>query len=513
VTVQDVEPPDPPDPPHPPTPGTGQIVVQVTEWDRPDRPIAGAEVWSQLTPTVKVKTDAHGYCLVNAVASGVCTRADGYQEIETCKVIAPLVVLMLHPIPPPLPPGRQGQVRAVGFQAVDDTGIFLEAITSFMWAVWGWQHDRDRMVKNTQAIRTAELDGGRILATVGVPKPDDSWKDRQVDCSQPNWASDVAYTVKTLRENALRTAVTIFGSVGFAPTPADRRSSVERVCDALLPFAASVTRIEIANEGWQNGFEGDAGAKELQQLVALARSKGPWLVAATAPRTDSCDSQKPYYFGSQASAITLHYDRKDGDNGWRYVRQPWREATSSCSGFPTKFYCSGEPMEWFGKGDTNLLRMMQHFIVTWQTNNGSLCLHTGAGIRGGGSADVAVGRAANFWEVPQWNAITSAIKVARANLAKDFSTWQRGDSEPTGWKIGDWSKVIRWYESRQGKVRIGTPHGITGSFTAEARVAQQVEIIHPVTWQVLSTQTVLKGQKITLNTTPTQAYVIRSREL
>jgi len=112
VTVMPVTPipPEPPDPtPQPPTPGPGQVVVHVTD-TKVGRPITGADTWSQLTPGTIVKTDANGYALITASASGVCTKKDGYhspgepEHLETCKVLAPIIELVLQPIPPPAPP-------------------------------------------------------------------------------------------------------------------------------------------------------------------------------------------------------------------------------------------------------------------------------------------------------------------------------------------------------------------------------------------------------------------------
>jgi hypothetical protein len=102
--------PEPPNPnPQPPTPGPGQVVAHVTD-TKTGAAIRDAATWSQLTPGTIVKTDANGYALITASASGVCTKKDGYHspglpnQQETCRVLAPLIELQLQPIPPPAPP-------------------------------------------------------------------------------------------------------------------------------------------------------------------------------------------------------------------------------------------------------------------------------------------------------------------------------------------------------------------------------------------------------------------------
>jgi len=108
VVVGETPTPEPPEP-QPPVPGPGEVLVHVSSTTTGE-PIAGAATWSQLTPGIVVPTDAQGYALITASASGVCTKKDGYHspglpnQIETCKILAPIIELALQPIPPPPPP-------------------------------------------------------------------------------------------------------------------------------------------------------------------------------------------------------------------------------------------------------------------------------------------------------------------------------------------------------------------------------------------------------------------------
>src|SRR4029077_3905291 len=101
--------PIPPEP-LPPIPGPGEVVVHLTDMHS-ENPIEGADAWWQPAPAILKPTDANGYAVLKAtMTSGVCVKKQGYfspglpQQDYTCKVIAPLVELVLERVPPPAPP-------------------------------------------------------------------------------------------------------------------------------------------------------------------------------------------------------------------------------------------------------------------------------------------------------------------------------------------------------------------------------------------------------------------------
>jgi hypothetical protein len=74
--------------------------------------------------------------------------------------------------------------------------------------------------------------------------------------------------------------------------------------------------------------------------------------------------------------------------------------------------------------DNDPLRLTMAAAYTWLCNGATYVLHTGAGIRGGGAADVARGRSANIWEVPHIDEILAGINAVRKLLPADLASWR-----------------------------------------------------------------------------------------
>ncbi len=472
-------------------------------------------------PLIANRTAIGGWEKFRSVPSGIgialetdnghfwCAEEGGGREVNATRTVIGAWETFNGPAPtiPPVPgAGRTGQVRGEVFATADTGGAWLALGTTFFWGLWGWLNDRDRCLLNVQSAIDANVDYLRVLGTVG---PDEGWADRAVDCSQPGWAEDARQFTDACFARGIRVQWSIFGSTSFAPTREARRFAVASLCTALAANPQAVFSIEIANEGWQNGFEGSAGATELRELANLARSLGPWVVATTAPNGDSCDIQAPYYKDSGCTFSTLHFARTSvGEGGdWRYVRQPWREGSRSCTG-QTRLYSNNEPKELAGKGDWNVLRVADSAVISWQCNVGAYVLHTGAGIRGGGSADMAVGRAANLWEVPGWSAVTGALAKARATLPTDLTNWSRGSSKPTMWDVSSWEAVGRVYSSTQGRKFLSTPHNISKPLTLTARQPLTYTVYDPLEWTVLSTASLAAGNKIVFSGTPAAVVIL-----
>ena len=85
-----------------------------------------------------------------------------------------------------------------------------------------------------------------------------------------------------------------------------------------------IMHFELANEAWQNGFEGDAGREQLRVLTKYMRDNSEHLVAASAPEGPDCATIQAIYAGDVADLATIHFDRDISkvDGPWRPVRQP-----------------------------------------------------------------------------------------------------------------------------------------------------------------------------------------------
>src|SRR3954464_5371224 len=86
-------------------------------------------------------------------------------------------------------PPRHGVVHGIQHAFADDGGMFLARGATMFWALWGYQHDRDRLGRNLTTLRGWNVDYIRVLGVVGAPgdQPGDSWRDRRIDPSAESY--------------------------------------------------------------------------------------------------------------------------------------------------------------------------------------------------------------------------------------------------------------------------------------------------------------------------------------
>ena len=402
---------------------------------------------------------------------------------------------------------RAGIVRADGRAFADDGGPFLALGTTLFWALWGFEHDRDRLTRNLEAISNAGFDYIRVLAIVGPG----GWSDRTVDPRAPGWKERVsAFTDWAYDTHRLRIQWTVFGGVAATPTQDDRAEIVDRFASGIAGRHHKVFAVEIANEGWQNGFAGRTGQTELGQLAARLRSSYPGLLATTAPRVPSCRQQSSYYRGVPASFMTLHFPR--GRDRWKAVRQPWTALATPCPDVP-RAASNNEPIGPYSsvEEERDPLRLAASAAATWASGLGAYVLHTGAGIRGGGIEDRRRGRPANVWEVQDWPAITSSLSCVRSVLPDDLPNWRRlaNEDHPFGAAGG--------VGANEPNPAVVSPDGDRSLVllldnaprtSLEARRSLTARVVHPVSCEPLGEETLQRGESLTLEASPPAAIAL-----
>jgi hypothetical protein len=405
---------------------------------------------------------------------------------------------------------RTGLVTLDGFTFSDDGGPYLALGTTMFWALWGWIMDRARMLENVDFVRARGVDYVRVLALVGP----EGWSDRTVT---PDDLVHVGECTKAIRAHGLRTKWTIFGGVDLTPDPASRRSAVEAFCEQLVDLQDAVQLVEVANEGWQNGFPGNAGAAELRSLAALVHERLPHVqVSLTAPQTADHTSTEALYARSVATVACLHLERNTAGTGgmWRPVRQAWEMAFAA----PSWARENGEPIgpQSSVAEDDDPLRLTMSGALTWLCGGCGYCLHTGAGIRGGGAEDLARGRVGNFWEVTNIEQTLAGLRASRALLPATLPNWDRHNTNRNfpdypfemefaangGWVFVDDGRLLRAFAATgdDGTVIVG-PIVATVDIPFVAKWGLRLRQYNPLTGALVKEQAVAAGQTYTLAAT------------
>ncbi len=361
------------------------------------------------------------------------------------------------PTPPPTTqPKRTGPVRLDRSAFVDDQGPWNALGTSLFWALWGEKHDPARLEQNLAWLAAREVDYIRILGMVGGP----SWADRTIDPHASDYWSTVDALMRRLNRHGMRAQVTVFAAADYVMTDHNKRRAFATAwADYATAHAASILYLETANEYWQNGF----GVEDLRELTRLMRERTSVLVAASSPTMSypevseteeqraAIDEWMAIYGSGAADLMTMHFDRdiSKSEGPWRPVRQPW-EMQFGAFNTGVHAYVNSEPIGPRSSvaDDDDPERLVMSAVVTWLAKGAGYTLHTGAGVRGGGQADLDRGRAANVWDVPNLDTTLRAIGRMRAllpvlpNGSPKNSHW--GDAP---FNLSDRDAVVRAYQT------------------------------------------------------------------
>ncbi|MGE0702734.1 MAG: hypothetical protein AB7F99_10045 [Vicinamibacterales bacterium] len=313
--------------------------------------------------------------------------------------------------------GRTGAVRLDGRSFADEQGPFLALGATLFWALWGERHDPDRLDGNLAWLAARGVDYVRLLGMIGGT----SWEDREIDPDADDYWTIVDRLMDRLARHGLRAQVTLFAEAdAMMPDAARRREFALAWADRARKDPERIILLEVANEHWQNGL---ADIGELRDLGRRMGNRTDTLIALSAPLDDRiCD----VYEGSAADIVTIHYSRSS--KGWEAVEEPWEwpDENVPCERtLPVRV--NNEPIgpQSSVEADDDPSRLVMSYVTTFMAGNAAYVLHAGAGVRGGGAADRALGRAADFDDTPGLDVALEGMSRAREYLPEDLASWTR----------------------------------------------------------------------------------------
>ena len=310
-------------------------------------------------------------------------------------------------------PQGGGAVGLDGNSLVDEDGPFNALGATMMWAAWAYKFDRPRLEANLAYLRDHGFDYIRALGVVGDYEAADYWDGREIDWRWADYAEVIAGLTDLAYDGyGLRVEWTLMGDAQKnLPDPADRVALVDTFLAMSKGREGKIIHFEVANEYWQNGFDGDAGLAELRALTKYMKDRTAVLVAASAPAGYECEQDiLAVYGGDVADLATIHFDRDVGkvEGPWRPVRQPWEHGF--CAGVPV-----GSNNEPIGPGssvaeESDPERLVAAMIVTHIAGLPLHVFHTKAGVRGD----------QELWEMPA----IDAFAAVRPHLPGDLASWE-----------------------------------------------------------------------------------------
>jgi hypothetical protein len=182
-----------------------------------------------------------------------------------------------------------------------------------------------------------------------------------------------------------------------------------------------------------------------------------------------------------ANAVTHHFDRDvSSDEGpWRPVRLPWGLQFTGMT-LP-RVWINNEPIgpQSSVAEDGDPVRIAMGAAVSWLSGLAAYTLHTGAGVRGGGEADQARGRAANLWDTPGLDETAAMLEAVRTLLPRTLPNWSRRNWNRNGHpcRITEAQAerdLVRHYAARESGRFVITSFGLRRS--VECRMAARATV-------------------------------------
>lgn len=245
---------------------------------------------------------------------------------------------------------RNGIVRVEGYTLQDDKGPFLGLGATYMQALRHCKFDRERLNGELAFLAGCGFNYVRVLSMVDWPDQeiapiDHRNKEGRLIKAWPDYDRQLEDLVDIVNSHGLRTQLTIFADAQVIMPDAEvRRRHLQRIMNLLRGRTDKVILYEVANEGWQNGFPGEEGIKEVRELGREASESSSVLVALTSPPDmgDRSEALMHLYGGSSATIATVHFSRdlRTDAGGWLPVIDCWK--AGQCKGIPP--ISSNEPI-------------------------------------------------------------------------------------------------------------------------------------------------------------------------
>jgi hypothetical protein len=403
---------------------------------------------------------------------------------------------------------RSGPVRVVDHSLTDRGGPFLGLGVSYFSALWRCGHDRARLESDLAFLSEQGFNYYRMLSMVGCYP---AWQGREIAPvaftsrdgpdveGWPDYWEELRQLVDLAYDRyGLRTQVTIFADAQLMPRREDRLEHLRRLLSEVVTGRESKTiLLEVANEGWQNGFAGPEGVAELREFAQYLADRTAVPVAITSNHEGSFAD---LYGGSAADVATWHFSRdRSVSDGWLPVYDCWR--LGDLPGLPP--VSSNEPI---GPGasvasETESIRLVMAAAFAYAAKLPMYVFHSEAGVFG----------RTRFEDTPA----IADFRHLRTILPGDLANWQRNDGDGEGAALTTfaggqadrtWDAVphatdgcVRMAQSRKGERFVCVPTGIRpGGLELEARTALGFRVYDPLTGKGAGAWVLRQGERCRL---------------
>ena len=340
-------------------------------------------------------------------------------------------------------PQPEGIVQVVSRQFADDRGFFSPLGTTFF--PLACPDIPDETIVNEITL-TGDVDYLRALGEVGGS----SWADRTIDPRRGDYETVLAHRFDITWDLGKRIFFSCFGGGVIGQSAIDM--AVNRMLNVLRPRQHMLQCVEIANE---DNFPGnDVDLRRVARMITAALPGVP--LAPHSGDTNFVPAEEDIArFLDVCNMLSLHLDRTDGDQGWRVARQTWG-INNSCA------HAQGEPAGIYLKQNEDVhdaTRMAFMWGVGILNAFTSFVIHTGAGVRLGGSYDQGMGRPSSFAQMPDYPQWVAKCRQMAVLMPDGVCNWVKTSQRGTD----PWPDNFLWADSIWSD---GFDHGCSRNYVA-----------------------------------------------
>ena len=403
------------------------------------------------------------------------------------QVLVALVALItltssIHQSPKP-----SGIVRVSGRAVADDRGDFPALGASLFWAAWAYKNDRPRLDSHLKLLAEHNFDYIRALGVVGRQP---AWEGRVIDSRWPDYDEVIAGLTDHAFDNyGLRIEWTIFGDADqMVPKPEDRVALVDRFLAMSKGREQKIMHFEVANESWQNGFEGARGLEQLRALARRLDERTSIPVAVSDSEGHDCADHLAMYRGLDVQILTEHFPRdSEGAAGrWTPVIAPWK--VRECKGLPSVI-SNNEPIGPRSSvaSETDPIKVVAGAVSSWMAGVGLYVFHTDAGVWGRESIE----------SMPGSEAILDGLGKARDYVPGAVANWSRHRAGSPGHPFESDGAIDVFASIKDDRFFVAAV-GVEDALQLTARRAVEFATVDPLTGERGQPQSLRQGAKTSL---------------
>ncbi len=386
---------------------------------------------------------------------------------------------------------RQGPTRVAGRAIADDGGPFAALGVTLFWAAWAYKHDPGRLDEHLQLLAAHGVDYIRALGVVGRQP---YWAGREIDSRWPDYDQVIAgLTDHAYDRYGLRVEWTLFGDADqMVPDPADRERLVDRFLKMSVGREHKIVHFELANESWQNGFEGPDGVRQLQALTRRLASQTSIPVAISASHGHECADHQALYKGMDVEIITEHFDRdiRGPLKRWGPVAATW--GIRNCEGLPPVI-SNNEPIgpRSSVESETEPYYLLAGAIASYMASVSLYVFHTDAGVLG----------REPLIDMPGAPAMLKGFAAMKQYLPADVATWRRHTRDSPEHVFRSKGGVQLFASVKENRF-FALAIGLDSPMTIEPRQPVTFDVIDLLTGEVLDRHTLGAGTTVHLSGRP-----------